>query len=66
MARIVLKDYTNYYHYENILSCYRYLANRFLRTLDKNCLKIIYDVEKENKEIQIFHPNFVKKNKEIF
>ena len=64
MARIVLKDYTNYYHYENILSCYRYLANRFLRTLDKNCLKIIYDVEKENKEIQIFHPNFVEKNKD--
>ena len=61
IARIVLKDYINYYHYENILSCYRYMANRFLHTLDKNCLKIIYEVEKENKEIKIFHPNFVEK-----
>jgi hypothetical protein len=68
IARIVLKDYTNYYHFENILSCYRYLANRFLKTLDKNCLKIIYEVEKENEKenrvIQIFHPNFVAKNKD--
>ena len=64
IARIVLKDYINYYHYENILSCYRYMANRFLHTLDKNCLKIIYEVEKENKEIKIFHPNFVEKNKD--
>ena len=66
IARIVLKDYTNYYYYENILSCYRYLANRFLHTLDKNCLKIIYAVEKDNKEVQIFHPNFVAKNKDKF
>ena len=67
IARIVLKDYTNYYHFQNILSCYQYLAGRFLHTLDKNCLKIIYEVNKENKgnkEIQIFHPNFVEKNKD--
>ena len=42
------------------------MANRFLHTLDKNCLKIIYEVEKENKEIKIFHPNFVEKNKDKF
>ena len=67
IARIVLRDYTNYYHFQNILSCYQYLAGRFLHTLDKNCLKIIYEVNKENKgnkEIQIFHPNFVEKNKD--
>ena len=67
IARIIAKDYINYFHFQNILECYRYIVNRFLNLLDENCLKIIYDVPNndEKKKIQIFNQTFVKNNENI-
>ena len=68
IARINFKEYTNYFHYENIFNNYLYIAERFLKIVHKNCLKIIYEVEKNNEEktIQIFGENFVEENKNKF
>ena len=65
IARIIAKGYTNYFHYENIFYCYVYINNRFFNTLDKNCLKIIYEVENNYniKTIRIFGDSFVNENK---
>ena len=58
-------QYINYFHYNNILLCYEYVDKRYAPTAGNNCLKIIYDVQSlKKKKIQIFHPEFVKNNKD--
>ena len=68
IARINFKEYTNYFHYKNILYNNLYIAEKFLKIVHKNYLKIIYEVEENNKEkaIQIFGENFVEENKNKF
>ena len=67
ICRIIAQkhQYINYFHYKNILSCYEYIEKRYSLTAGKNCLKLIYDVQKcKEKQIQIFHPEFVKNNRD--
>lgn len=53
---INLKNYINYFHFQNISSCLIYLVNKHVMTFKKNCLKIVYEDPKcnnnENNEIQ--------------
>ena len=75
IERIISKNYVNYFHYTNISECNKYLENRYIACLNKNCLVINYDVDKwrnqnENlieeereEEIRIFGEDFIKKNR---
>ena len=77
IRNILEKNYANYYHYKNIIECYKYIKkNYILENQDKPKSQIIdfseeeefltisiYKVELEKNIIQIFGDEFVKENK---
>ena len=68
IERIIKADYNNYFHYNNILECKKYLENRYFRCFNKCCLIINYNSElfKIDDEIQIFGDDFVKNYRDKF
>ena len=62
---IINKNYINYFHYQNIKECCRYLYNSFFKLDNKDYLKIEYNVnELEGKNLKIFGHTFVENNKD--
>ena len=65
---ILLNDYNNYFHFQNIKRCYDYLKNFYDDIYDNDCLKIEYGIDNNNinNEIEhkIFGKEFVNNNKD--
>ena len=70
IKRIISKNYTNYFHYKNILGNHEFIKNKYVNCFEKNCLVINYDearIELGNEirnEIRIFGDRFVQNNKD--
>ena len=66
--RIIGADYINYFHYNNIFECKKYLENRYNKCFKKPCLIINYNTQGINigNEIRIFGELFVENNKNKF
>ena len=66
IKRIIKANYINYFHYQNIFECKKYLANK--TCFGKSCLVINYNIEEHmiGSEIQIFGDYFVKNNAHLF
>ena len=64
--RIIRAKYINFFHYNNIFECKKYLENRYNSCFNKSCLIIYYYPEKLKigEDIQIFGDDFVENNKD--
>ena len=66
--RIIGVNYYDYFHYNNIFECKKYLENRYNACYNKCCLIINYNTEKLKigDDIQIFGGDFVENNRDKF
>jgi len=63
--KILQKDYFNYFHFENIDKCSKYLKNLCKETYNKDCMKIVFNISNfKGKKMRLFGDYFVKNNKE--